>query len=141
MHTDIPGNIHAAYERRSKRGAKNPAFIFLILWVVLIAGGVYGSIRYTQSLKADMTAEIETQTAQQIAAMQADYVKRIETLEADTSAEIAVLQGKVDALNELLTFTKDNANSKTDNSNQLYTQINEVKKKLNELQKSLDVLK
>jgi len=32
------------------------------------------------------------------------------------------LTAKVEQLNQLLAFTKDNANSKVDNSNQLYTQ-------------------
>ncbi len=62
-------------------------------------------------------------------------------LETGYTSDLAELKAKVDALNELLTFTKDNADSKTDNSNKLYTQLNEVKKQLNELQKNLDVLK
>ncbi|MNW18345.1 hypothetical protein D3C71_2178750 [compost metagenome] len=65
----------------------------------------------------------------------------MQQLEANYTNDLAELKTKVDALNELLTFTKDNADSKTDNSNQLYTQLNEVKKQLNELQKSLEVLK
>jgi len=145
MQPDIQTGIHAvpaAAERPSRRAAKRSAVPYiLLLWVVLIGGGAYGTHWYANTLKEQMTADIERQTALQITAMQADYEARIAALEADMAAEITGVEGKVDALNELLTFTKDNANSKTDNSNQLYTQINEVKKKLNELQKSLDVLK
>jgi hypothetical protein len=54
---------------------------------------------------------------------------------------MVVLEAKVEQLNQLLAFTKDNASSKVDNSNQLYSQLAEVKKKLEELQKNLDVLK
>lgn len=73
--------------------------------------------------------------------MQQTYEARIAVLEENYTADLTELTAKVNALNELLTFTKDNADTKTDNSNQLYTQLNEVKQKLNELQKSLDVLK
>jgi hypothetical protein len=51
------------------------------------------------------------------------------------------MESKIQTLNELLTFAKDNADSKTDNSNKLYTQLAEVKKQLNELKRNLDVLK
>lgn len=146
MQPDIQTGIHAvpaAAERPSRRSAKQRSAVplILLLWALLIGGGVYGTHWYTNALKEQMTADIERQTALQITAMQAQYEARIAALEADMAAEITGVEGKVDALNELLTFTKDNANSKTDNSNQLYTQINEVKKKLDELQKSLDVLK
>ena len=73
--------------------------------------------------------------------MQTDYEAQIKQLQANFTSEIVKVQGKVDALNELLEFSKDNANSKTDNSNKLFSQLSEVKKQLNELQKSLDVLK
>ncbi len=146
MQPDIQTSVHAApsgtTERPSRRAAKRSAVPYILLmWAILIGGGIYGSVWYTNALKEQMTADIERQTALQITAMQADYDARIEALELEMLAEIDGVAVKVDALNELLTFTKDNANSKTDNSNQLYTQINEVKKKLNELQKSLDVLK
>jgi len=88
-----------------------------------------------------MTADIEQQTAAKIAAMQQEVETRMTELEASFRAEIDTVEAKVNALNELLTFARDNANEDTDNSNLLYTQLNEVKAKLEELQKQLDVLK
>jgi phage host-nuclease inhibitor protein Gam len=80
---------------------------------------------------------MQTHTDQQIQALKSDYEKQLTAL----SKEVSGLQGKVQSFNELLTFTKDNANNKTDNSNKLYTQLNEVKQQLNTLQKKMDLLK
>jgi uncharacterized protein HemX len=115
--------------------------LFLAVWILLIAAGLLGTIWYTGKIKQQLTDQIKHQTAQQIAAMQTDYEAQLRKLETNFSSEITKVQGKVDALNELLEFSKDNASSKTDNSNKLYTQMNEVQKKLNELEKDLDVLK
>lgn len=114
---------------------------FFISWIILIILGVAGSILYTQYLKQQITKEIAAQTEQQLQVVQADYQKQLNQLKDNLTADIAKMQTKVDTLNELLAFTKDNANSKTDNSNQLYTQLAEVKAKLDELKKNLDVLK
>jgi len=73
--------------------------------------------------------------------MQQDFDARIIKMETDYQERLAQMESKIQALNELLTFAKDNADTKTDNSNKLYTQLAEVKKQLNELKKSLDVLK
>lgn len=128
---------HASRKKKSSK-----AFVvFLIIWIALIGSGVYGAKWYTDHLQQSLSKELERQTAAQITAMQHTYEARIAVLEENYTADLADLTAKVNALNELLTFTKDNADTKTDNSNQLYTQLNEVKKKLNELQKSLDVLK
>lgn len=126
--------------RRKKRNGR-ALLVFACLWLVLIASGIYGAKWYTDRIQQTISANLERQTAGQITAMQQTYEARIEKLETNYTADIADLKAKVDALNELLTFTKDNADSKTDNSNKLYTQLNEVKKQLNELQKSLEVLK
>ncbi|REK74866.1 hypothetical protein [Paenibacillus paeoniae] len=125
---------------RKKRG-KAPLLIFIGIWILLIGGGLLGAKLYTDKLQRDITADIERQTSAQIADMQKTYDSRLTALESTYAGEIALLKEKIDALNELLTFTKDNADNKTDNSNKLYTQLNEVKKQLNELKKSLDVLK
>ncbi|MNW68970.1 hypothetical protein D3C74_478760 [compost metagenome] len=69
--------------------------------------------------------------------MKTDYEARIAVL----SEEVKELQSTVQSFNELLTFTKDNASSKTDNSNKLYTQLNEVRKQLDALKKEMDLLK
>ncbi|MNW04214.1 hypothetical protein D3C71_2002730 [compost metagenome] len=69
--------------------------------------------------------------------MKTDYESRIAAL----SDQVKELQSTVQTFNELLTFTKDNASSKTDNSNKLYTQLSEVRKQLEALQKEMDLLK
>ncbi|GGD49491.1 hypothetical protein [Paenibacillus nasutitermitis] len=140
MNTDIKTTTYNRQEQ-IKRRSRSTFPLFLAVWMILIASGVVGAIWYTGKMKTQMQTEISRQTAKQISAMQTDYQNRIKQLETSFAGEITKVQGKVDALNQLLKFTKDNANDKTDNSNQLYTQINEVKKKLAELQKSLDVLK
>ncbi|MNZ70901.1 hypothetical protein D3C78_892520 [compost metagenome] len=125
---------------RKKKGNRN-FLVFICVWIVIIGSGVLLGKWYTDRIQQTITADLERQTASQISAMQQDYEARMQQLEANYTNDLAELKTKVDALNELLTFTKDNADSKTDNSNQLYTQLNEVKKQLNELQKSLEVLK
>jgi peptidoglycan hydrolase CwlO-like protein len=141
MNTDIETAAGAGYERGTRKRSKPSVAAFLVVWVLLIGAGVLGTITYANHMKAAITADVERQTAEQIAAMQQDYQTQIDRMKTDYTGEVTKLQGKVDALNQLLTFTKDNTSDKTDNSNQLYTQINEVKIKLTELEKSLDVLK
>ncbi|MBW7474340.1 hypothetical protein K0T92_06255 [Paenibacillus oenotherae] len=136
METETQGNYNT---RRRKGKATLP--LFLSIWMLLIASGVIGAIWYTDQIKQNITTEVSQQTAKQIAAMQAKYEAQLKGMETSFSSEITKVQGKVDALNQLLEFSKDNASSKTDNSNKLYTQINEVKKRLAQLQKDLDVLK
>ena len=129
-----------AVNTRKKR-SKTAFIAFIGIWLLLIGGGVYGAKVYTEQMQLEITADIERQTASQIAEMQKVYDDRIAVMEKSYQTEISLLKEKVDALNELLTFAKDNADDKTDNSNKLYTQLNEVKKQLDELKKSLDVLK
>lgn len=124
-----------------KKRSKTAFILFIGIWVLLIGGGVYGAKVYTEQMQREITADIERQTASQIVEMQKVYDDRIAVMESSYQSEISQLKEKVDALNELLTFAKDNADDKTDNSNKLYTQLNEVKKQLDELKKSLDVLK
>jgi peptidoglycan hydrolase CwlO-like protein len=129
---------------RADKAANSKRKTYLLLfmgWFVLIAMGVTGAILYTDHLKHQIAADISTQTRQQLDGIQADYQKQMAELKTNMSTDMTNLQTKVNALNELLAFTKDSANSKTDNSNQLYTQLAEVKKKLDELQKNLEVLK
>ncbi len=126
----------------SRKKRRTAAFIvFAAIWLLLIGGGIYGAKLYTDNMRLTITHDIERQTSLQVEAMQKAYDERLNQLEATYNSDIAALQEKVDALNELLTFTKDNADNKTDNSNKLYTQLNEVKKQLAELKKNLDVLK
>ena len=96
---------------------------------------------YTDYLRKQLSAELASQTEQQLQVLQAQYQQQLDEFKAGVTSDIATLQSKVDSFNELLAFTKDSANSKTDNSNQLYTQLQEVKNKLDELKQNLDVLK
>ncbi len=141
MNTELQTNAPQPHERKHRNNAKRPVYVFLGVWVILIICGVAGTIWYTDRTKQALTARLEAQTAAQMAVMQQHYEERIGAVEKAFADEISTLGSKVEALNELLTFTKDNASDKTDNSNKLYTQINEVKKKLNELEKNLEVLK
>jgi len=136
---------HASASRKetgTRKKKSNASFlVFIGIWILLIGGGLFGAKLYTDKMQRDMTADIQRQTSAQIADMQKAYDGRLAAMESTYAGEITLLKEKIDALNELLTFTKDNADTKTDNSNKLYTQLNEVKKQLNELKKSLDVLK
>lgn len=129
--------------RQSSPRKRNPAMavVFVLLWLVLIAGGVTGAKLYSDRIQNDVAANLEAQTASQISQMQRDYDARMTKLEEDYKAQLALMEGKIQSLNELLEFTKDNADTKTDNSNKLYSQLADVKKQLTELKKSLDVLK
>jgi peptidoglycan hydrolase CwlO-like protein len=143
METPIQPASHAPRTTgRSTQHRSTRAFIiFLILWVILIGSGIAGAKLYSDHLTTTMTADINKQTNEKLTIMQKQYDERLQAVETNYQNEIAALQSKVDALNELLTFTKDNASTKTDNSNKLFTQLSEVKKQLNELKKNLDVLK
>lgn len=114
--------------------------LFFTTWLLLIATGILGAVWYTQHIKQQIAADLSNQTQLQLQTLQTDYQKQLDTLKENMTSDMSKLQAKVDSFNELLAFSKDNANSKTDNSNQLYTQLQEVKKKLDELKKNLDVL-
>jgi esterase/lipase len=121
--------------------AKPRTYLFLLAgWILLVTIGVLGAKWYADYLTKRIEQEIAAQTEQQLKAVQEDYQKQVSQLKESVTAEMAKMQTKINALNELLAFTKDSANNKTDNSNQLYTQLSEVKKKLDELKKNLDVL-
>jgi peptidoglycan hydrolase CwlO-like protein len=131
-----PEQPSAEYRRStSRKGTSVKAF--LLLWFIFIILGALATYLYSNHLKQEMLNEMQTHTDQQIQALKADYEKQLAVL----SKEVSGLQGKVQSFNELLTFTKDNANSKTDNSNKLYTQLNEVKQQLSTLQKKMGLLK
>jgi hypothetical protein len=120
---------------------KGTYLLLIFSWMLLIGTGVMGAMLYSEHLKLQITQDISSQTAGQLEQFQSDYTAQIAQLKDSVSEDMAVLQEKVDSLNELLAFTKDSANSKTDNSNQLYTQLSDVKKQLDELKNNLDVLK
>lgn len=128
-------------DRRPRGRPRSSILPFIALWIVLIGAGVAGSVWYTDHLKQQLAADLNEQTSRQISAVQADYTKQLQQIRSSYETQMADLESKVESLNELLTFNKDNINDKTDNSNKLYTQINELKKQLDELKKNLDVLK
>lgn len=138
--TDTSAQV-GSMERPPRRAARRSVVPFICLWLLLIGAGVAGTVWYTEQQREQVSAQLQLQTASQIAAMQQDYRARLDKLESDYAAQMAQLSSKVEALNELLTFTQDNASDKTDNSNKLYTQISELKKQLDQLKKELDVLK
>ncbi|MFD2114386.1 hypothetical protein ACFSTH_13495 [Paenibacillus yanchengensis] len=126
--------------RRTKRN-KRLLVVFLILWLILIGSGIWLAKWYIDTTKEQMTIAIEQQTKAEVTALADLYQANLVKLDEQYEKRMDELSSKVEALNELLTFTKDNADSKTDNSNKLYSELNEVKKQLNELKKNLDVLK
>jgi uncharacterized protein HemX len=133
---------HDTYPERAPRRKRRGAMLFFaLLWLILIAGGITGAKWYSDRIQEQVSADLERQTAGQIAAMQKDYDARMTRMENDYKEQLTQMESKIQTLNELLTFAKDNADSKTDNSNKLYTQLAEVKKQLNELKRNLDVLK
>jgi peptidoglycan hydrolase CwlO-like protein len=115
--------------------------ILFAAWVFLIACGVMGTKVYSDHLRSQIADKINTDTKLQLDSIQKDYQAQVSDLKTTVQSEMSQLQTKVDALTELLAFTKDSANSKTDSSNQLYTQLSDLKKKLEELEKNLDGLK
>lgn len=143
MSTPLPQRHVSASspEPAARRRSKPSVLPFVVLWIVLIGAGIAGSVFYVDHLRQRLSEDLSRQTATRIEAMQADYTNQLEELKKNYEEEMAKMQSKVEALNELLTFNKDNMNDKTDNSNKLYTQISELKKQLDQLKKNLDVLK
>lgn len=139
MNQDTP--LPQTAETAARRGRRRSPVPFLIAWIVIVMMGTAGAWLYSEHMKRQIAAEIQAQTSQQIAALNSRNEERIKQLDAGYTEQIAKLQSKVDTLNELLTFTKDNASSKTDNSNKLYTQLSQVEKQLAELRRKLDLLK
>ena len=113
----------------------------IILWIMLVGLGLTGAYYYTNYLKDQLMADLAQQNKAQLQSIQMDYQQQLTDLKTTINQKVVELDSKVEQLNQLLAFTKDNASTKVDNSNQLYTQLAEVKKKLIELQKNLDVLK
>ncbi|MDQ1233228.1 putative component of viral defense system (DUF524 family) [Paenibacillus sp. SORGH_AS306] len=135
MQSNAESSSRTTMRHQTNKGSS--AKWFLVFWILIIGLGATIAYLYSNHMKQQMIASIKADTERQIAVLQHDYETRLN----DMSKEMTALQSKVDSFNELLTFTKDNASSKTDNSNKLYTQLNEVQKQLNTLQKKMDLLK
>ncbi|NWL88360.1 MULTISPECIES: hypothetical protein [unclassified Paenibacillus] len=121
----------------SRKKRRPSVKMILLTWILLIALGVTAAYLYSNHLKDSMIAQMNLEIQTRTDAMKTDYTTQLSAL----SAEIQELNSKVEAFNELLTFTKDNSSNKTDNSNKLYSQLNEVKEQLAALQKKMDLLK
>jgi septal ring factor EnvC (AmiA/AmiB activator) len=144
IETAVTAELPIARASKSSASVKPKRRTYMMLlagWLVLIGIGVTGAKLYTDHLKAQIAKDIAAQTEQQLKSVQDDYRKQVASLKESMSSDMSQLQTKVDTLNELLSFVKDSASSKTDNSNQLYTQLGDVKKKLDELKSNLDMLK
>ncbi|CAJ1316023.1 hypothetical protein PTI45_01469 [Paenibacillus nuruki] len=135
MHSKAESSSRTTMRHQNNKGSS--AKWFLVFWILIIALGATIAYLYSNHMKQQMITSIKADTERQISLLQSDYESRLNEM----SKEMTALQSKVDSFNELLTFTKDNASSKTDNSNKLYTQLNEVQKQLNTLQKKMDLLK
>lgn len=132
----------AAVKSQTKTKGKRRTYIALFAgWCALIGIGATAAKLYTDHLKAQIASDIAAQTEKQLQAVQDDYKKQLADLRDSVNTNMTQLQTKVDTMNELLSFVKDSASSKTDNSNQLYTQLGDVNKKLDELKSNLDMLK
>lgn len=121
----------------SRKKRRPSVKMILLTWILLIALGVTAAYLYSNHLKDSMITQMNLEIQTRTEAMKTDYTTQLSAL----SAEIQELNSKVEAFNELLTFTKDNSSNKTDNSNKLYSQLNEVKEQLAALQKKMDLLK
>jgi len=129
---------------RNGQAPKHPKKTYrflIIIWIMLVGMGLIGSYYYTNYLKDQLMADLAQQNKVQLQSIQMGYQQQLTDLKTTINQKVVELDSKVEQLNQLLAFTKDNASTKVDNSNQLYTQLAEVKKKLIELQKNLDVLK
>jgi peptidoglycan hydrolase CwlO-like protein len=143
MNTPLEAVKHpSAHSRQSNTPLRKKTYKLMILsWLMLVGCGMGGAFLYSNYLKTALTADLAKQNQVQLQSIQANYQSQLNDLKTSLEREMTNLQGKVDGLNQLLAFTKDNASSTKDKSNQLYTQLAEVKKKLVELQKNLDTLK
>lgn len=139
--------LEAASRGNTSRNGQAPTHrkktyrFLIIIWIMLVGLGLTGSYYYTNYLKDQLMADLAQQNKAQLQSIQMDYQQQLTDLKTTINQKVVELDSKVEQLNQLLAFTKDNASTKVDNSNQLYTQLAEVKKKLIELQKNLDVLK
>jgi hypothetical protein len=97
--------------------------LLIVAWIMLVCCGLGGAYLYTNYLKTELIAELARQNHIQLQSIQIDYQNQLTDLKTNLNKDMSALQTKVDELNQLLAFTKDNASTKTDSSNQLYTQL------------------
>lgn len=127
----------ASYKNQTRRESSPSAKLVWIIWILLISAGITAAYLYSNHMKQEVIRQLQADSRKQMNELKMGYEAKFAAL----SDEVKELESKVQSFNELLTFTKDNATSKTDNSNKLYTQLNEVKKQLNTLQQKMELLK
>ncbi|NMO96014.1 hypothetical protein [Paenibacillus lemnae] len=131
-------NQSSSYPSREASARKGPkARWFWLFWIILIGAGVAAAYYYSNHLQQEMITRLQQDTQKEMAALKAQYDSRF----SEISSQMNQIDSKVQAFNELLTFTKDQASGKTDNSNKLYSQLNDVKQQLSNLEKKLELLK
>jgi len=128
-------------DRSRSRPAARTYLLLALAWLLLAASGAAGTIVYAERMRERTANEVTARTQAQIDELKARYDAQISELRDSVNRDIDELKAKVESLNQLLTFVKDNANTRADNSNQLYNQMEEVRKQLEELRKNLEVLK
>lgn len=128
-------------QRTKKQRTKLIILNFIMLWLLLIVGGLYGAYTYMNKMEERLTTQMRQETEQKLKELDSSYETRINELDSSYQEKVAALGEQIDELNQLLTFVKDNSSDKNDDSNQLYSQINEIKSQLQKLQKSMELLK
>lgn len=128
-------------QRIKKRNRRLLILNFIMLWILLILGGLYSAHTYMNKLEQRLTTEMRLETEQKLSELQISYEARFKELDGNYQQQITELGGQINELNELLTFVKDNSSDKNDDSNQLYSQIKEIKTQLQKLQKSMELIK
>lgn len=127
-------------ERTRKRKHRLSIVNMIIVWLLLVFGGLYGAYMYMNHVEQKLSLQLEQKTEERIQQLQVSYDKRLGELDESYSTQMDELNTQITSLNELLTFVKDNASSDNSDSNKLYTQINEIKTQLQKLQKSMELL-
>ncbi|MDP5275164.1 hypothetical protein [Chengkuizengella axinellae] len=136
--------IHPMSKKKTKK-IKRKKWIqflgFILVWALLISGGLYGSKMYVEHLKEQILADLSTQMEEKLSDVQVDVAEQIDEVEINILSDIETLQEQITSFNQLLNFAKDSTNDQTDNSNQLYSQLVELQEQLSQLQKELDLIK
>lgn len=72
MKSDIQTTVTGGgYGKEARSMAAKPPVLLLVgAWLVLVAGGIGGTVWYTGKLKSDITADVQAQADRQIAAVQ-----------------------------------------------------------------------
>ncbi|MEK4249365.1 hypothetical protein NSQ99_07185 [Paenibacillus sp. FSL W7-1287] len=128
-------------ERAKKRRSKLLFVNFMMLWLLLIACGLYGAHTYMNHVEQSLADQLSQETEQRLIELETSFNTKLSELDSSYNEKIAALGEQIEELNQLLTFVKDNSSNNNDNSNQLYSQINDIKAQLQKLQKSMELLK